>query len=361
MAVGTRMLQRRATEAVWNTSNYILAEGELGVTTDTGIIKIGDGLNGWSNLPNAFDSEYLPLLGKAADSNLLDGMDSSLFAKAEDVPTITQMTDADTVAIATARSEIYGRTFTDATTDITLDPSDIYTIMSVTNNSDTTRRVINIPTTLTANIPIGAFIDILTLGTGLLKIIPAAGITLRGQTVIHTITSMARLRKVGDAEWVALALSHQKLGRLPKMRMYRSIASNYTAGSYIMIPYDQIDATQTYNPANEWFSLDPAGMIASRRIIVNKDGEYQMVANAQMTISNQGFIHIVKATGNNVQGSTLAQASGNSFYHACATTRLTAGESVGAALYNSSVYNDIIDSSGVSGNRTDFTITRIGD
>lgn len=87
MAEGTRMQQRRATEAVWNTSEYVLAPGELGVTTDTGIIKIGNGTSPWSELDIALGSEYLPILGKAADSELLDGIDSDGFYKLADATT----------------------------------------------------------------------------------------------------------------------------------------------------------------------------------------------------------------------------------------------------------------------------------
>lgn len=87
MAEGTRMQQRRATEAVWNTSDYVLAPGELGVTTDTGIIKIGNGTSPWSELEIAFDSEYLPILGKAADSELLDGVSADFFIKEADTST----------------------------------------------------------------------------------------------------------------------------------------------------------------------------------------------------------------------------------------------------------------------------------
>jgi len=87
MADGTRMKQRRATEAVWTTSDYVLADGELGVTTDTGIIKIGNGTSPWTELDIAFGSEYLPILGTAANSDLLEGISSSGFVKVIDTST----------------------------------------------------------------------------------------------------------------------------------------------------------------------------------------------------------------------------------------------------------------------------------
>jgi hypothetical protein len=91
MAVGTQMKQRRATAANWVTSNVILGDGELGVTTDTGIIKIGNGTSHWVDLPVAFASDYLPVLGTAANSALLGGVSIS---------SIVKYTDGDTAATA---------------------------------------------------------------------------------------------------------------------------------------------------------------------------------------------------------------------------------------------------------------------
>lgn len=41
---------RRGTAAEWTDADPVLAEGEVGVETDTGQIKIGDGSNAWSSL-----------------------------------------------------------------------------------------------------------------------------------------------------------------------------------------------------------------------------------------------------------------------------------------------------------------------
>jgi hypothetical protein len=45
--------QRRGTAAEWTTANPILADGELGIETDTSLMKIGDGVTAWSALPYA--------------------------------------------------------------------------------------------------------------------------------------------------------------------------------------------------------------------------------------------------------------------------------------------------------------------
>lgn len=79
------MKHRRGSSAEWNFVNSVLEDGELGIEEDTGVIKIGDGESTWAELQPAFHSHYLPILGKANDSDRLDGLDSSAFAKTEDV------------------------------------------------------------------------------------------------------------------------------------------------------------------------------------------------------------------------------------------------------------------------------------
>jgi len=42
--------QRRGTAAAWTSENPTLAEGELGIETDTGFVKTGDGSTAWTSL-----------------------------------------------------------------------------------------------------------------------------------------------------------------------------------------------------------------------------------------------------------------------------------------------------------------------
>ena len=46
-----KFLLRKDTLAVWSASTVILNKGEPSVVTDTGQMKIGDGVNIWVNLP----------------------------------------------------------------------------------------------------------------------------------------------------------------------------------------------------------------------------------------------------------------------------------------------------------------------
>ena len=49
--MASRIQERRDTAANWKSVNPILAEGEPGHETDTGMRKIGDGKTRWNSLP----------------------------------------------------------------------------------------------------------------------------------------------------------------------------------------------------------------------------------------------------------------------------------------------------------------------
>lgn len=51
--MATRMQQRRGTSEQWTTVNPVLAEGEIGLETDTNKFKIGNGVTAWSALDYA--------------------------------------------------------------------------------------------------------------------------------------------------------------------------------------------------------------------------------------------------------------------------------------------------------------------
>lgn len=42
---------KRGTSVSWSARNPVLSAGEPGVETDTGQMKIGDGITAWNNLP----------------------------------------------------------------------------------------------------------------------------------------------------------------------------------------------------------------------------------------------------------------------------------------------------------------------
>lgn len=392
MAVGTQMQQRRATAAVWATSDKVLASGELGVTTDTGLIKIGDGSNVWSDLPAAFGSEFLPLLGKAADSELLDGISSDGFLKLtdaataatadkvamrtsagrikavaaladEDVPTYLQMTAADTAAVAAAAlaqsQEHISRTVSDATTLETFQAGDVGKLIVIINSSTTVLRLIKPPLNSVTAIPVGSWIDVVNSGVGNLKFDGSGGITLQGSGNVDGNYSPVRFLKTATDTWMPQVLSGRR-GKMPHMRVYKSAGgTSYTSGTHTAVPYNTIDTTNTHNPSDEWFTIPSPNLATARRIVVQKDGLYGCLVNWNGALQQQAWIKVFKLTANNVLGDELT--NGPTFWngHAYWQGRLTAGQSVGGAFYPQTTQNDEAD--GLSGSRNDFSITRLSE
>jgi len=57
--MATRMQQRRGTAADWSAANPVLAAGEIGFESDTGVIKVGDGVTAWNTLISPFEFKSL--------------------------------------------------------------------------------------------------------------------------------------------------------------------------------------------------------------------------------------------------------------------------------------------------------------
>lgn len=66
----TRIQLRRGLAADWTSANPVLASGEMGVETDTGLVKVGNGVDGWVSL------DYLTT-DVAADVTTLQGQMST--------------------------------------------------------------------------------------------------------------------------------------------------------------------------------------------------------------------------------------------------------------------------------------------
>lgn len=104
--MGIRMQQRRGTSTEWQVANPVLANGEFGIETDTGVVKMGNGGDVWTDLAAILGSTYLPILGKAADSEKLDGHDSSEFLLTSDLAARSVNPAPDTVPVRTSDSRI---------------------------------------------------------------------------------------------------------------------------------------------------------------------------------------------------------------------------------------------------------------
>lgn len=225
MAEGTRMQQRRATEAVWTTSEYVLAAGELGVTTDTGIIKIGNGVSPWDELEIAFDSLYLPILGKAADSELLDGIGSDSFVKVADTsvaPTNdsyvkrtadggvrgTDATEASELVTLSQLGAIRNNVIARASTaSITLALIDAFSQINMDHNTRDSTLTVTIPTNASVAIPVGTWIDICAVGIGTAVLSPAGGVTFSGDRRIYGNLGSVRIAKIATDAWMLIRRS----------------------------------------------------------------------------------------------------------------------------------------------------------
>lgn len=62
-----RIQLRRGTAANWTSANPVLAAGEVGVETDTGRAKVGDGVTAWTSLAYV-DGKSIPISGSASNA-----------------------------------------------------------------------------------------------------------------------------------------------------------------------------------------------------------------------------------------------------------------------------------------------------
>lgn len=385
MAVGTRMQQRRALAAEWSASGYVLAAGELGVTTDTGIIKIGDGVNAWSALDPAFDSQYLPLLGQAADSALLGGISAASFVKVADTSVTatnntyvkrtadggvkgTDATEATELtslqqmqaAIGDSQKMLSSRTITSAAT---LALTDIGKTIYVGNTSLTTNIVVTIPLNSSVAIPVGSQFYIATYDVGGAKITPAGGVGLNGATIVMPKYGCVRLVKTGTDNWDSFSVATGK--RLPKIKVRRTSGTENYGSAYVFVAYDTVDTTtDSYNPDSEWFSIPGTGLSTARRIIVNKDGEYLFNVNfASQGTAEITYCRLAKMTADNSTASMQIVSVGvtQAICSLSILKRVTAGESFGVhhGFATSSVGKADAEASG--GDPNNFMITRISD
>jgi hypothetical protein len=384
MAVGTRMQQRRGLASEWATANYVLAAGELGVTTDTGIIKIGNGTSPWNELDPAFDSQYLPVLGTAANSDLLGGVSVSSLVKVADTdvnPTnntyvkrtsdggikatdATEATEVTTLQQQTTAIDVGGRVPISRTVTTNFVPgSPDRTKMILANHASLTAQITaTIPLNSADAFPVGGWVDICAIGAGGVKIIPVSGgVTLRGKLNVMPGYGVIRLLKIGTDEWLGMEI--YKGTRLPRIKAIVTSAGQSFGGAYAFVQYDTIYAADTYNPDNEWFSVPGTGLSTARRLICNKDGEYNFNVNLGTTAGAVMFAQLRRMTADNsLTGSEIkAVNSFNAVTSFSTNRRVVAGQSFGVQVGFTSGATGKADAEYSGGDPNNFIITRIGD
>lgn len=105
--MATRMQQRRGTAEQWTTVNPTLAEGEIGVETDTNKFKIGNGTSDWSTL--AYATSTVDLTGYATTSYVDNAIDTVVGLAPATLDTLAELATAlgdDPNAITTIQSDI---------------------------------------------------------------------------------------------------------------------------------------------------------------------------------------------------------------------------------------------------------------
>lgn len=103
--MATQMQQRRGTAAEWATINPTLAAGEIGVETDTGIMKIGNGSTPW----NTLSAPYVPKTGATMQSSAKDLVPLTIKANAEQTADLFRVVDINGAVLArvAANGEIW--------------------------------------------------------------------------------------------------------------------------------------------------------------------------------------------------------------------------------------------------------------
>lgn len=385
MADGFQIQHRRATAAVWAVSSKVLAVGELGLTTDTHILKIGDGVNTWANLDPAMSGSFLPLNGKSADSNLLDGIDSTGFLQTADATTaatankvakrtpegqlkIVNADDSDeAVALGqmntalAANKLLASRSISDAVTSTTLLSTDVGKMVIIANSSTTQQRPVVIPTNAADAIPVGSWIDVCSANTGNLKIDVTNGVTVLGGIFIFGGFSVVRFYKNATDTWIAVHVSNNRMVKMPQIRVYKSTGTTaWAANVDKALDFNTVDTTQTFNPDEEWFGIPAAGLATDKRVLIKKDGLYSVSAHWNGTSANQNYIKICKMSGTAVVGNQLAHAptfvTGSV---ALPSYRFAANESVGAVFYTGGATDT--GKADTAGAPHDLIITRLSD
>lgn len=109
----TKIQLRRGTAALWTSTNPLLAEGEQGLETDTGKIKIGNGVALWTALPYRDTSAWADITGKPTFATVAT---SGAYADLSGKPTLG-------TAAATAATD-YATAAQGAIADSALQPGD---------------------------------------------------------------------------------------------------------------------------------------------------------------------------------------------------------------------------------------------
>jgi hypothetical protein len=168
MSVVTQIQVRRGTAAQWTSANPTLASGEWGFESDTGKVKIGDGVTAWNSEPYIGAGTVTSI---TAGTGLSGGTITGTGTIAID----------STVATLTGTQTLTNKTLTDAKVNLAFDAETASYTAVLANNSqvvtmnNASANTFSIPTNASVAFPIGTQINVLQIGAG--------------QTTIQAVTS----------------------------------------------------------------------------------------------------------------------------------------------------------------------------
>jgi hypothetical protein len=151
---------RRGTAAQWTSANPTLAEGEMGVETDTDLFKIGNGSTAWNSL-------------------VYGGLEGPQGASGSNLTTVS----------------------TQAGTTYSLVKADAGTLVSFTSSSSVT---VTVPTEVSQGWASGEGVVLLQNGTGQVSVVGASGVTVNTAALAKSRTQYSTLSLVylGSNTWI---------------------------------------------------------------------------------------------------------------------------------------------------------------
>jgi hypothetical protein len=169
-----RIQLRRGLSTEWTSVDPILAEGEMGLETDTGKFKVGNGIDEWSLRP---------------------------YASGPTGP--TGPTGAASTVTGPTGPSYYSSVNTQAGDSYTLQLSDAANLVVTTSSSAVT---VEIPLNSTTDFPVGASVEILQSGTGQVTVTGASGVTITTPSLARTRArySLISAIHVTTDEWVVV-------------------------------------------------------------------------------------------------------------------------------------------------------------
>lgn len=176
--------------ANWTSANPTLAAGELGVETDTGSVKVGDGTTAWTSLGYfGIGSGYVD----NAIAALVDTAPGALDTLNELAASLGDDADfAGTVTTSLATKAPLNQTITSQNTNYSIQASDSGSVIKVDGT---------VTITLSDNVlPAGARVDIINVGSGTVTIAGGGTMTVNSKDAALTIaTQYAAASLIADS------------------------------------------------------------------------------------------------------------------------------------------------------------------